>query len=100
MNDGTFQVGEIAVFRNLVLPFAHMNGEECEIVGTLAPRLLVDIRGDIFSDQCYTVAYHGDEVAVQTDHLKKKPKPAFVKDAEFGKKVEWDKCAWNPKVAA
>lgn len=75
MDDGTFKVGEIALFQKLRGSFAHLNGEECEVVETMKPRALIDLHGNTRVGITYKVDYKGLACAVPPQKLAKKPKP-------------------------
>lgn len=100
MNDGTFKLGEIAVFRDLPPPFNIMNGCECEVIGALENRFVVDLLGSKGISCTYVVDYRGTRAGVLPCNLKKRPQKPESKDTDFGKTVEWDDCAWSPEKEA
>jgi hypothetical protein len=95
VNLGTFKTGDIAIFQNLLEPFAFMNGEECKVIDGLGLRKVFDIHGTHSVVGSYRVQYREQHLGAFVEHLKKKIVHK-VNDAEFGSVVSWDKCAWNP----
>lgn len=93
-----FEVGEIALLKNLTGDFAQYNGTECQIVGGYARRLAYDRFG--------TVAYHhGYEIIsvispqrmyASTESLRKKPEPPSEDQTERNSLVPWRFCGWIP----
>lgn len=100
MNDCSFQLGEVALFRDLPAPFHTMNGSECEIVGELEHRFVFDLHGKKGISRSYMVMYRGMRAAALPANLRKRPSKPESKDADFGKVVEWDDCAWSPETEA
>lgn len=100
MNDGTFKVGEIAIFKNMPAPFSFMNGQECEITDEVKLRYVVDIHGT--KDVCisHLVSFRGIVGAIPPSYLKKKLPPPKTLDSEFGTVVPWSDCAWVPNEVA
>jgi len=94
--ENVFEIGEIAILQNIPSPFAFMNGEECEITGPLEVRTVQDIRDNMGLVSGYRISYRGNVGVVCPENLRKKKLPPENRDTEFGVKVEWSDCAWNP----
>lgn len=91
-----FKIGEIAILQNIPSPFTFMNGEECEIDGALQTRNVRDIYGNTGVVHGYRIKFRDQIGVVCADNLRKKKLPPETKDTEFGVKVNWQDCAWNP----
>jgi hypothetical protein len=76
VNDGTFKIGEIAIFQNLPFPFDHLNNQEAKIIEGLQHLNVVDIFGTTAKKLSYTVFAANREFACQPANLKKKLKKA------------------------
>lgn len=100
MNDGTFTVGEIAIFCNLPAPFCSMNSEECEIIEPLEQRGVFDLFGGTGVHLTYLVRFRNREFAAHPQLLKKRPGKPESKEADRNTPVSWNDCAWTPELEA
>lgn len=96
MEDCTFKAGEIALFQNMNGSFGHLNGEECEVLKTLAFRPVVDLYGTGSFEFTYEVNYRGLVAAVPPENLKKKPGKRQSRTEELRTVVPWNTVGWNP----
>lgn len=70
-----FKVGDICIGQNMVWT-THYNGMDCEIVGPLELRRIVDLSkdGQLIDELCYHVRWaDGEETAVPPEKLRRKP---------------------------
>jgi hypothetical protein len=85
----TFRIGDVCVIHNQVGAYAHMNGEEVEIIGPLT-LYKTESRG-------YIMAYEVRHPEWQDLHAE----PSDLKRKQRGDldcKTTWANCAWRPNL--
>ena len=96
MQNETFQVGEIARFQNLPLPFNVFDGEECEVMTPCELTPIEDIQGAFGFALVHQVKFRGSVFAVKPFSLKKRRQKGDdsvgENETDFAKKMqEWFK---------
>lgn len=92
-----FKVGEIAELRDIPFPMSRLNGEECEVIAPLEPRVVRNLLRVEELMVCYVIRLRDGHVcAAIPSQLKKKKNPPEADASERNSIVSWEDCAWKP----
>lgn len=77
--NGPFKIGQICIWQNVASPYAHFNGQECEIIGSLEPRLIHRHTGAFDTLNAYKILFNGNVMAAGPEQLRpKRPPTVFI----------------------